>query len=111
MTSKKKERRLALDIEKEGKVKIIDSASILRLIKQVIAGRIDGAYMNPAVCDYVLRTEMKMEGALVFDSDLPNVEGSYLLSTIKHPEILKELDAFIQENKEAIDQMKDKYKI
>lgn len=74
-------------------------------------GWVDGAYLNPAVCKYVMKSEMNQMGALVFDPGLPHTKGSYFISTIKHAEVIKALNDFLSENKTAVDELVKKYHI
>jgi len=100
-----------LDLIKSNKVKIIENPSFKGLLKQAIEKRINGAYINPAVARYQLENVMNKPNALVFDPNLPHTKSSYMLSTIKHPEIIEKLNIFMEQNKQAIEEMKNKYKV
>lgn len=96
-------------IEKK-EITLKENSNFKNLLKQAIARRVDGAYINTAIADYTL-TKMGKEGALVFDKTLPFTKSSYFLSTIKHPKILKEFNLFLKNNKEEIEKLKKKFQI
>lgn len=100
-----------LDMINQGKVKVIENNSFIGLIKQTLKGRVDGAYLNVSVAKYQLDEVMKKKGALVFDESLPHTRSSYYFSTIKHPKIIKEFNAFIKDDKTLVNKIKRKYKL
>lgn len=59
-----------------------------------------------SVAAYQLVNRVKAPGALVFDESLPSLKGAFLLSTVKHPEVLKAFNAFLAENSEKIEKLK-----
>ncbi len=100
-----------LDLIKANKIKIKENSSFVGLLKQAIVGRLDGAYINVSVAQHQLETELKKPQALVFASQLPHTKDAYLMSSIKHPDLVAALNAFIKKHGEAIRQLKIKYKV
>ncbi len=100
-----------LDKEQKGFVNIYENSDFEGLLKQTLIGRVDGAYINPVVANYHLDNTLKKPGALVFDPDLPHTKSNYLLSTSKHPDIIKAFDEFLTNNKKQIDDIKVRLKI
>lgn len=100
-----------LDLIKAGKVTVDTNDQYQGLIKKALRGRVDGAYSNVAVCNYQLKEVMGQPGALVFDSGLPHTASSYFLSTVKHPEVIQEFNAFLKEEKGFVDGLKKKYQV
>jgi polar amino acid transport system substrate-binding protein len=98
-----------LDRIKSGRINVTENGSFTGLLEQTIQGRVDGAYFNPVVARYQLEHVLKNPGALVFDPDLPHIESAYLLSTIKYPELLDKLDAFLARNPELVEQLNQKH--
>lgn len=94
---------------KEGRVKLVENPQMRALQRQVIAGRIDGAYASVAVANHLLETDLALPGALVFDETLPHTRGDYLLSSARHPELIKRFDAWLTANGDRITQIKNKY--
>lgn len=73
------------------------------LLKQVSLGRIDGAYFHS---DIALHLAKKLDKDLVIAKSLPNVDYSYHFSTIRHPEIIKQFNLWLEANSEWIEQQR-----
>lgn len=78
-------------IEK-GEIKLHENDTIQGLLQQAIHGRIDGAYFSVVVAKYQLREVLKTPQGLVFDPQLPHTRSAHLLSTLKYPQIIQELN-------------------
>ncbi len=100
-----------LEHVKAKSVAIDEVYSMNSLLKKTLAGRVDGAYLNIEVAKYNLEKSLNRPNGLVFDGGLPHTKGSYYLSSIKHPEIIKQFNAFLKEDKAKVDALKKKYKI
>jgi len=82
-----------------GKIKVKENNSINGILSQGILGRVNGVYINIDVGEFYLNKNPKMKGKLVFDSDLPHIESSFHLASLKKNEsIVKEFDEFILNN-------------
>lgn len=91
-------------------VQIVENSTteaLLELVKQK-NGKVDGAYFNIAVADYLLKQE-GFANALVFNKNLPYDEDFYHISTKKHPQLIAEFNTFLIEEKSAIEEIKKKY--
>ncbi len=75
------------------------------------AGRVDGVYMGVMSANYVMNDVLRRPGILVYDDSLPNSKSDFSMSTIAHPEVIKQLDEFLVKDKGLVDQLKAKYKI
>lgn len=75
------------------------------------AGRVDGVYMAQITASYILAEVMKKPGALVFDDKLPSSKNDFSLSTIAHPEVVKQMDEFLVKEKDTVARLKAKYRI
>lgn len=98
------------DIEAK-KMKTAENKNFTALLKQADLGRIDGAYANVAVAQHQLREVLKKPNALVFDPSLPHSKDSYRLSTIAHPTVIEEFNAWMESNKPNVQAIKDKFKV
>jgi hypothetical protein len=96
-----------LDMAANSKVAIHENSSFAGLVAQVKKGRVDGAYLNPVVCNYRLNNSKD----LVFDDGLPHTKSSYQLSSFKYPTIIDEMNEFIKKNAAMIQKLKEKYGI
>ena len=94
-----------------GKVIMGENDSSKLLVKQALAGRIEGAYANIDILKYVLREIYNKPDALVFDTTLPYLRQYYHLSSIRHPNIIEDFNAWVQQNEEYINSLKNKYGI
>lgn len=100
-----------IDRIKSGKTILSENSSTKRLIQQTVIGRIQGAFANISVIQYMQNNYMDQKNALVFDESLPHTKGSYRLSSIAHPEIIQQFDAWLIKNKSLIDDLKARYGI
>lgn len=79
-----------------------ENPSFSGLLKQAIAGRVDGAYVNEAVARYFLRFQLQQPEALVFKPALPHVRDNYYLSTTRHSVLVDELSRWLEEQAEFV---------
>jgi ABC-type amino acid transport substrate-binding protein len=100
-----------LDAIKGGTVKPEESTDYTSMLKMCMAGRVDGAYGNVAVANWNLKEKIKEPGALVFDPALPHTKSSYRLSSITHPEVIEEFNAWLGQNKSLVDSLKAQYQV
>ncbi len=98
------------DISK-GTMKLSESDNMKSLISMAESGRIQGAYFNVVVAQYFMKNTLKNANVLVFKSDLPHSRDSFSLSTVKHPKVIDEFNAFLKENVKLVDTLKDKYQV
>lgn len=80
-------------------------------ITMVEAGRVDGIYVSPIPATYIMNEVLKKPGILVFDDKLPNSKNDFSLSSISHPEVVKQFDEFLTKEKDTVSKLKAKYKI
>ncbi|MCR6633209.1 MAG: hypothetical protein NVV74_25965 [Magnetospirillum sp.] len=78
------------------------------LLKQVAMERIDGAYASVAVANYYLDAVLGSPGALRFDPSLPHSRDHYMLSTVSHPKVVAEFDAWMAANQPLIKTIKER---
>lgn len=80
------------------------------LLQQGVSGQTDGVYLNVAIASARLK-EMGRPRALVYDPDLPHNVSSYLVSSVKRPDLVRQFNAFLLRDKGAIAALKHKYDI
>jgi ABC-type amino acid transport substrate-binding protein len=100
-----------LDQIKSGKLVLTENSDFTALLKMGQAGRVDGVYANIVLARYTLKETMKQPDSLVFDSTLPIDRGTYHVSTVKHPQLIKEFNDWIKKEKTFVDSLKKKYQI
>lgn len=97
-----------LDRIKAGQVQVKENPRVELLLKQAALGRFDGAYGSIAVANHILDDELKTPGALVFDPTLPHSRDSYMLSTVNHPKVVAEFNAWMAANAATVKAIKDR---
>ena len=98
-----------LKMEQEKSLIIVRSDTLRNLVSQVIQGEIQGIYINT---DVGKRLAGKLTGgktSIYFNNKLPYLLGSYQLSSIRHPGVIKRFDAFMTKESKHLARMKRKY--
>ncbi|HLO76367.1 MAG TPA: transporter substrate-binding domain-containing protein [Magnetospirillum sp.] len=98
-----------LDLIRAGKVVVKENPRMDLLLRQVALERMDGAYASVAVGIYHLENVLKTPGALVFDPSLPHSRDSYRVSSLTHPELVAEFDAWMAANQSLVKAIKARY--
>ena len=80
-------------------------------INVAAAGRADGVYLGMVVANHLMIDVIKKPGILVFDDKLPNMKSEYSLSSINHPELIKQFDEYLVKEKDTVAKLKAKYQI
>jgi len=80
-------------------------------INMAEAGRVDGVYLGVLAANHIMAEGMKKPGVLVLDESLPKSSNDFSLSTISHPEVIKQIDEFLVKEKDTVQKLKAKYKI
>ena len=98
-----------LDRVKTGAVALKENPRLDLLLKQAAMGRFDGAYASVAVANYTLDSVLGTPGALVFDPRLPHSRDAYQLSSLVHPEVIVEFDAWMAANAAQVKAIKERH--
>lgn len=99
-----------LDRIKAGTLTLHENSSFRSLLLTTIAGRNEGAFGNIDVIHYQLE-KIGQPGALVFDPGLPHTKGYYHLSSMKHPALLSDFNAWMAANTNLLIRLKADYGI
>lgn len=97
-----------LDLIRQKRVTVFENDSFIALLKQVSLKRVDGAYINVEVARYQLRDTLRQPDALVFDPDLPHTRDFYYFSSVKHPKVIEEFNAFLASEAALYEQIRKK---
>ncbi|MVW74092.1 substrate-binding periplasmic protein [Pseudomonas xionganensis] len=92
------------DIE-AGHLLLIQANQIDSLLAMALNDRVDAVYLNPQVVAHQLGL-MGKSGALVFDPSLDYLDDHYFLSSIQHPEVIEQFNAFLRDQAEWIEALK-----
>lgn len=80
-------------------------------INMAEAGRVDGVYLGVLAANHIMAEGMKKPGLLVLDDALPKSTNDFSLSTINHPDVIKQMDEFLVKEKDTVQKLKAKHKI
>lgn len=94
-----------------GRMARLDSRDLSAMIHSTMKKQADGAYYNVEVALYALNHSSKLTNALQFDADLPYSRGTYHLSTLRHAQLLKRFDQFLQDPRSDVAGLKAKYRV
>jgi polar amino acid transport system substrate-binding protein len=95
-------------LEAAGQLTIDRVASVTGVIAMLLRRRADGAYLNADVVnDYV--SSLGRAGEVSLDTTLPYSFGEFVLSSQKHPQIIKEFNEFLQHQADSVSQLKQDY--
>lgn len=100
-----------LDLIKNKQVQVFENDSFVSLLKQAQLKRVDGAYINIEVAKYQLKEVLHQADSLVFDPELPHTKDYYYLSSVKHPKIIQEFNAFLKKETALYESIRLKLKI
>ena len=90
---------------------VIEANSPEAAIGMVAVGRGDAVYLGVITANHLMEEVMKRPGMLVFDDKLPSTKSVFSLSSILHPDVIKQFDEYLVKDKSAIARLKAKYKI
>ena len=98
-----------MDRIESGSVALTENSSFSGMVRQALAGRIDGAYANQDVVRHVLVELGHEPDALIFDESLSHSVSNYHLSTSTHADVVAAFDAWMDANPEVIAELKVKH--
>ncbi|MDR3515459.1 MAG: transporter substrate-binding domain-containing protein [Azospirillaceae bacterium] len=96
---------------KNGTIKLQENNSFVGLLEVTQLGRVDGAYGNVAVVNYTLKNNLKKPDALIYNPSLPHTTDAYHLSSIKHPKVIAEFNAWLKQNADKVAKLKADYAV
>jgi len=96
---------------RQGRITLTENNSIPGLLRQAIAGRVGGAYINVAVAHFQLQGVLGQERALVLDTQLPHTHSSYVVSTTRRPQLVHELDTWLEQHSTLVIGLRHKWGI
>lgn len=92
-------------------LKLLETSDLQALVGLALNGRVDGIYVNATVLHYYLTQHLKQPNALLLDSTLPLIETSFHVSSISNPEILRQLDQYLLNERHSVARLRAKYLI
>lgn len=92
-----------------GRVTIHEAPNPEGLIRMTLAGYIDAANMARQVARFHLARQGRPDSLVIEPTLLPLRDSHYHLSSIRHPELIRRFDAFLQREAEAVQALRSKY--
>lgn len=99
-----------LDDIKAGRIILIQANQIESLLAMAMSDRVDGVYLNPQVVRHQLYNHAA-DDALVFDPKLPYQDDHYYLSSIHHPQVIEQFNAFLTSQADLVKTLKERHGI
>jgi polar amino acid transport system substrate-binding protein len=99
-----------MDRIESGSLQIEESNDYDAMLMKAVKGRVDGAYSSVVVIQDKL-DKMGESGSLIFAAHLPHTRSAYHLSSIKHPKVIEEFNAWMGKNADTVQSLKQKYKV
>lgn len=96
---------------KAKQITVSEVGSAKATIAMAESGRVDGAYLGTVIATYMMNEVLEKPGLLVLDESLPHSKNDFTLSTIAHPEVVKQFNEFLDKEKDSIAKLKEKHKI
>lgn len=90
------------------KIDISENLTISGLLGKGLRGRVDGVYASVQVARHLL-TAMGLRDRLVYDPTLPHVTGTYRLSTITCPRVMRQFDEFLKTRAPLVDSLRRRH--
>lgn len=89
----------------------VENNSLESILKLCLLGRVDGVYVNVDVANYILNRKLNSRGKLVFDEKLPFTKASYSFSSLRHKELIKKFNSWLEANSKLHESLLEKWKL
>jgi len=100
-----------LDDIAKGSIKLQETSDLAAVVKMVSAGRAQGGFANITVTQRYMKDTLKTPNLLVHDDSIPSAKSDISLSTIKHPKVIEEFNAFLQSHAQWVADVKKEQNI
>lgn len=87
-------------------LKVSTAGSTDSLLRLVLGGHLDAAYVNVDVANHMLAGELKAPAGLVFDPGLPHARSDFRLSTLRCKEVVEQFNRFLQREQGMLQQLR-----
>lgn len=91
-----------------GKTKLVFESSMPVLVRLLKKGMVDGLGLNLTVVHHYAKEMGYDTDDFVASTETPNIQYTYTLSTMAHPEIIKDFDAFLVASQNEISLLKQR---
>ncbi len=101
---------LWLDKIENKELKLIEENTPFSIVKHILHGNVDATNIDANVIRHNLKL-LDKPNEIVLNTNIKHEVFSYHLSSIKHPQIIKQFNEFLQKNTLLLHQLKQKYGI
>lgn len=98
-----------LDAIHDGRVALVEYNKTSDMLMALLAGRVDGVYLNVDVARYQLKVMGANPAHVDFNLSLPHKQVDYRLSSISRPDIIKQFDDWFFEHRDFVCELKLTY--
>lgn len=95
-----------LDDIAKGSIKLQETTDLAAIVKMVSVGRAQGGFANITVAQRFMKDKLKQPNVLVYDDDIPTAKSDISISTIHHPNVIAEFNAFLLSHAAWINKLK-----
>lgn len=99
-----------LELKDQHSYRMVDVPDVASALGLVLKGRLDGANIEYNVAQHYLRS-IAAQDQLVIAEQLPFTQLPFLLSTVKHPQLLAQFDQFLLDHAGQVAALKRKYQL
>ena len=99
-----------LELKDQHRYRMVDVPDVASALGLVLKGRLDGANIEYNVAQHYLRS-IAAQDQLVIGEQLPFTQLPFLLSTVKHPQLLAQFDQFLLDYAGQVAALKRKYQL
>ena len=98
---------------REGAIKLYFADNLDSLNKMLEVGRVDGVYASDLAMQFYesKHDDHGENGPPVLDRSLPGTAAAFCLSTLKHPDVIRQFNQFLQAEHDQVAALKKKYGI
>jgi len=94
---------------KSGSILLYQNSDFEGLINQLLIGRVDAVYAGVDAGLNIVNVKLNLNNRVTFDSKLPYMHMNYTLSTMRHPNIIKQFNEFLSKEKALQNSLRKKY--
>ncbi|WP_440875721.1 hypothetical protein [Thalassotalea sp. PLHSN55] len=91
-----------------GHTKLVESVATRSIVKHLLYGNVDATNIDQNVIAHNQR-KLNSNSEIVLNQNIHHEKYAYFFSSIQYPEIIKEFNQYLRDNKQKVDALKQKY--
>ena len=93
-----------------GRVTLKENSKLDQLLRQIALDRVDGAYVSVSAAFYEAENTLHERATFAFDPGLPFQKGSYMASSVSHPEVIQDFSRWMETHRDVVKAIRIKWK-